>query len=98
MPVPTERSGKLPPRRWLPGWEYGSIITIQFKIWWRKNPIKSLFLHIGAPAQPVVVVGDRVCAGDLIAQPKEGALGARIHASISGRVQQVGTRIVIGKE
>ena len=55
-------------------------------------------MHIGAPAQPVVVVGDRVCAGDLIAQPKEGALGARIHASISGRVQQVGTRIVIGKE
>ena len=55
-------------------------------------------MHIGAPAHPVVAVGDRVCAGDLIAQPKEGALGARIHASISGRVQQVGSRIVIGKE
>lgn len=55
-------------------------------------------MHVGAPAQPVVAVGDQVRAGDLIAQPKQGALGARIHASISGRVQQVGARIVIGKE
>lgn len=55
-------------------------------------------MHIGPPAQPVVAEGDMVCAGDLIAQPKQGALGARIHASISGRVKQAGARIVIGKE
>ena len=55
-------------------------------------------MHIGPAAQPTVSVGDRVAAGDLIAAPREGALGARIHASISGRVEAVGARIVIGKE
>lgn len=58
-------------------------------------PVK---MHIGAPAVPTVGVGDRVAVGDLIARPKEGALGARIHASIGGRVEAVGERIVIGKE
>lgn len=58
-------------------------------------PVK---MHIGAPAVPVVCVGDWVAAGDLIAQPKEGAMGARIHASISGRIEAVGERIVIVKE
>lgn len=57
-----------------------------------------LNMHIGAPAQPVVSPGDHVTEGDLIAQPAEGALGARIHASITGRVEAVGSRIVIVKE
>ena len=55
-------------------------------------------MHIGAPAVPVVSPGDRVRAGDLIAQPPEGALGARIHASLTGRVESVGRRIVLVKE
>ena len=57
-----------------------------------------LRMHIGAPALATVSVGDRVYEGDLIAQPPQGALGAVIHASISGRVTQVGQRIVIEKE
>jgi len=57
-----------------------------------------LKMHIGAPAAPVVSVGDRVRLGQLIAQPPEGALGAVIHASISGRVTAVGERIVIEEE
>lgn len=58
-------------------------------------PVK---MHIGAPAVPMVAVGDQVTAGDRIAQPKDGTMGAIIHASISGRVEHVGDRIVIAKE
>lgn len=57
-----------------------------------------LQMHVGPPAVPVVHEGDYVEVGFPIARPKEGALGAVIHASISGRVQFVGERIVIGKE
>ncbi|MDR1491094.1 MAG: SLBB domain-containing protein [Desulfovibrio sp.] len=46
----------------------------------------SLRQHIGAPAQPVVRPGDKVKAGDLIAEIPENALGARLHASIDGVV------------
>jgi Na+-translocating ferredoxin:NAD+ oxidoreductase RnfC subunit len=42
--------------------------------------------HIGAPARPVVQVGDQVAVGDLIAGIPEDALGASVHASIAGRV------------
>ena len=55
-------------------------------------------MHIGAPAAPVVSPGDTVKVGDLIAQPPEGAMGALIHASMDGRVESVGQRIVIVKE
>jgi Na+-translocating ferredoxin:NAD+ oxidoreductase RnfC subunit len=52
--------------------------------------------HIGVPSQPVVKVGDRVQCGDLIARIPEGKLGANVHASISGRVEEVtGEHIVI---
>ena len=57
-----------------------------------------LKMHIGAPAAAKVTVGDRVRVGQMIAQPPEGALGAVIHASITGRVVSVGDRIVIEKE
>jgi Na+-translocating ferredoxin:NAD+ oxidoreductase RnfC subunit len=50
--------------------------------------------HIGAPARPVVSVGDRVSGGDLIARIPEDALGAAIHASITGRVSQIDSTIV----
>ncbi|MBP7937096.1 MAG: SLBB domain-containing protein [Phycisphaerae bacterium] len=42
--------------------------------------------HVGAPALPVVRSGDRVKAGDVVARPSEGQLGAVIHASITGTV------------
>ena len=57
-----------------------------------------LKMHIGVPAEPVVSAGDHVIAGDMIAAMPEGALGAPIHASISGRVESVGQRIVLVKE
>jgi Na+-translocating ferredoxin:NAD+ oxidoreductase RnfC subunit len=43
--------------------------------------------HAGAPASACVESGAVVQAGDLIAEVPDGALGARIHASISGTVQ-----------
>jgi Na+-translocating ferredoxin:NAD+ oxidoreductase RnfC subunit len=45
--------------------------------------------HIGAPAEPVVSVGDGVAVGDLLARIPKDKLGAHIHASIAGRVAQV---------
>lgn len=43
--------------------------------------------HIGAPACPVVRVGDKVAAGDLVAViPQGAAVGANLHASITGEV------------
>jgi Na+-translocating ferredoxin:NAD+ oxidoreductase RnfC subunit len=51
--------------------------------------------HVGAPATATVKVGDTVKAGDVIARPDEGKLGAVIHASISGRVSQVTDAIVV---
>jgi Na+-translocating ferredoxin:NAD+ oxidoreductase RnfC subunit len=53
--------------------------------------------HIGQPAIPVVKAGDKVKKGDLIGEISEGALGARVHASIDGTVQEVNDKIVISK-
>ena len=51
--------------------------------------------HAGEPARPVVRPGERVRAGDLVATPAEGALGARIHASVAGTVRGVDGVVVI---
>jgi Na+-translocating ferredoxin:NAD+ oxidoreductase RnfC subunit len=54
--------------------------------------------HIGAPAQPVVKVGQSVSRGELIADIPGEELGARLHSSISGVVRAVGENIVIASE
>ncbi len=51
--------------------------------------------HLGKPAVPVVQAGNRVKKGDLIGEIPEGALGARVHASIDGIVESVSENIVI---
>jgi Na+-translocating ferredoxin:NAD+ oxidoreductase RnfC subunit len=51
--------------------------------------------HAGAPAEPVVKAGDKVEAGDVIARPASGQLGAVLHASIAGKVSSVSDSIVI---
>jgi len=52
--------------------------------------------HVGKPAEPVVNVGDRVSKGQLIGRIPEKALGAAVHASLSGRVTEVdGQNIVL---
>ena len=51
--------------------------------------------HIGKAALPVVKKGDRVKKGDLIGEIPEGALGAKVHASIDGTVEAVSDMVVI---
>ena len=50
--------------------------------------------HIGAPAVCQVAVGDAVRRNDVIGEIPEGALGARIHASIDGRVTEIADNVV----
>lgn len=45
--------------------------------------------HIGAPAVPRCGVGDSVNVGDVVGDIPEGALGARVHASVTGTVLSV---------
>jgi Na+-translocating ferredoxin:NAD+ oxidoreductase RnfC subunit len=45
--------------------------------------------HIGAPAACVVAVGDRVKKGDLLGDIPDQALGARVHASMSGTIASI---------
>lgn len=45
--------------------------------------------HAGSPAVPIVKVGDKVNKNELIAEVKEGQLGASIHASIDGIVTEI---------
>lgn len=51
--------------------------------------------HVGAPAVPVVSTGDRVTAGQLIGKVPDGALGAPIHASVSGTVSACGNDFIV---
>lgn len=44
--------------------------------------------HIGAPAKPVVAVGDKVLAGQLIAEAG-GFVSAPVHSSVSGTVTKI---------
>lgn len=44
--------------------------------------------HIGAPAQPIVAVGDQVKVGQLIAQAG-GFVSANVHSSVSGKVKKI---------
>ena len=45
-------------------------------------------MHIGAPAKPVVNIGDTVKVGTLIAEAG-GAVSAPVHASVSGKVAKI---------
>ena len=45
--------------------------------------------HVGAPAKPIVSVGDNVVKGQLIGIIQENSLGANIHSSINGVVVDV---------
>ncbi len=51
--------------------------------------------HIGAPARPVVAVGDHVLAGDLLAEAA-GFVSAPVYAATSGTVSAIAPRPVPG--
>lgn len=55
--------------------------------------------HIGAPANPVVQVGDKVSKGQLLADITGGQLGVPLHASITGFVKHIDEHnIVLAQE
>jgi len=51
--------------------------------------------HLGAASLAIVKVGDRVKKGDLIGDVPEGALSAKVHASIDGVVTALGEAVTI---
>lgn len=64
--------------------------------WEVSIPLKQ---HVGAPSIPLVRTGDRVRAGDCIGEIPQGALGARVHASMDGVVIAVDKdRVRIGRK
>jgi len=52
-------------------------------------------MHIGAPASPIVEVGDSVKAGQMIAEA-EGPVSAHVYSSVSGEVLSIEERPVAG--
>ena len=49
--------------------------------------------HIGAPAKPIVEIGDRVLRGQLIAKA-DGFISANVHSSVSGTVKKFEQRLL----
>ena len=73
--------------------KYNKEAPLQDEVVAVKNVQILLSQHIGAPAVPVVAVGDQVQKGQLIAEPASG-LSVAIHASITGKVTEVTERYV----
>ncbi len=51
----------------------------------------SMSQHLGAPAKPVVAVGDSVKTGQILAEPG-GFISAYVHSPVSGTVKSIGPR------
>jgi len=51
----------------------------------------SMSQHLGAPAKPVVAVGDKLKAGQIIAEPG-GFISAFVHSPVSGTVKSIAPR------
>jgi hypothetical protein len=65
------------------------LVPFNLKIEQVRIPLK---MHIGAPCKPVVAKGAAVSEGTLIAKPD--GLGANIHASINGIVEDISNEII----
>ncbi|HBW48130.1 TPA: hypothetical protein DEF17_09435 [bacterium] len=50
--------------------------------------------HAGSPALPKKSVGNSVARGEVIAEPSEGALGAKYHSPIDGKVLNISDNIL----
>jgi H+/Na+-translocating ferredoxin:NAD+ oxidoreductase subunit C len=53
--------------------------------------------HIGVAAEPVILVGDRVGKGQLIADIPKDSLGVPIHASVAGTVENITQEAIVIK-
>lgn len=98
LPHPLADARRVPMRRLmtklgLTGFEnVGPLVDREFH---PRRVVLPLKQHAGAPALPQVRAGGRVKAGQLVAAPAAGVLGAPLHASIDGVVREVGEAIVI---
>jgi Na+-translocating ferredoxin:NAD+ oxidoreductase RnfC subunit len=70
----------------------GPLVDREFAPQKVKIPLKQ---HAGAPAVAQIRTGDRVHAGDMLAVPPQGKLGARVHASIDGVATVTDDAVVI---
>ncbi len=50
--------------------------------------------HLGAPAKPTVVLGQRVLLGDVIGATSEDKMGSIYHASLAGKVTEVSDNLI----
>lgn len=50
--------------------------------------------HAGAPAHPIKRIGDLVEQGEVVAEPPAGAVGARCHAPINGRILRISGNVM----
>ncbi|WP_146530943.1 4Fe-4S dicluster domain-containing protein [Novipirellula artificiosorum] len=62
---------------------------VSFDNWQPPQVTIPLNSHVGAPATPIVAVGDTVRCGETIATVDEQQLGCPVHASIDGRVTKI---------
>ncbi len=63
---------------------------------YRTNLVRiPLLQHVGVRSVPTVKLNEKVKVGDLIAEIPKGALGARIHASIEGKITDISDSITI---
>jgi Na+-translocating ferredoxin:NAD+ oxidoreductase RnfC subunit len=62
------------------------LIDENFPIDMVKIPLR---MHIGMPAEPTVGKGDKVKVGDLIGEIPKDKLGAKVHASINGTINEI---------
>jgi Na+-translocating ferredoxin:NAD+ oxidoreductase RnfC subunit len=62
--------------------------------WTPERVVLPLRQHVGAAAVPLVQAGDTVRRGQLVGEIPAEALGARVHASINGRVEAVSTQSI----
>ncbi|TGE39488.1 electron transport complex protein RnfC [Desulfosporosinus fructosivorans] len=53
--------------------------------------------HIGAPALPVVTIGEQVKTGQLIAKIPDNSLGATVHSSLNGTVIEINDNSIVIK-
>jgi len=61
----------------------------------KPNEVKIMMQqHTGAPAKPIVRLGENIEEGDLIAEIEEGKFGARIHSSLSGKIIHVSDQFI----
>ncbi len=97
-PHPLNRERRTPMRRLMAKLGlnvFENVGPLSDRVFHPQRVVLPLKQHAGPAAIPSVKPGDRVQAGDLIADPAAGALGARIHASVSGVVRAVGDTVVI---